>query len=200
MKIIITGHTIGVGKKIYDNFVNQGHEVIGISRTTGFDLNTDIEKVIELSEGADLLINNAYVGEKQQELLERLHNKVSMMIVMGSIAGDYDQLIRSDYSKNKLALATRTKELSLVPNNKLLHIKISMLEDAVSGDTLIKFDEVVDLINHWVKNPRFTSVDYEFKLTPMTLEKVKEKFNASQEAIDYVIQNMCNLNRDNFND
>lgn len=191
---------MGVGKKIYDNFANQGHEVIGISRTTGFDLNTDIEKVIELSEGADLLINNAYVGEKQQELLERLHNKVSMMIVMGSIAGDYDQLIRSDYSKNKLALATRTKELSLVPNNKLLHIKISMLEDAVSGDTLIKFDEVVELINHWVKNPRFTSVDYEFKLTPMTLEKVKEKFNASQEAIDYVIQNMCNLNRDNFND
>lgn len=191
---------MGVGKKIYDNFVNQGHEVIGISRTTGFDLNTDIEKVIELSTGADLLINNAYVGEKQQELLERLHNKVSMMIVMGSIAGDYDQLIRSDYSKNKLALATRTKELSLVPNNKLLHIKISMLEDAVSGDTLIKFDEVVELINHWLKNPRFTSVDYEFKLTPMTLEKVKEKFNASQEAIDYVIQNMCNLNRDNFND
>lgn len=198
MKIVITGHTSGIGKCLYDNFVLSNHEVVGISRSTGYDLNVDVDRVVELANNCDLFINNCYVGSSQKELLEKLHNKVKHMIVMGSIAGDYHQLIQTDYSKHKLELATRCKELSLVPGNKILHIKISMLEDAVSGDTLIKFNEIVDLVNFWINNPRFTSIDYEFKLTAFTLQKVKEKFNASQEAIDHVIQNMCNLNRENF--
>lgn len=200
MKIVITGHTTGLGKKLYDTFATPWNDVKGISRKTGYYLESDIDRIIEESKGCDLFINNCYVGNRQKVLLERLHDKVGMMIVMGSIAGDYDQLIKTEYSKNKLELANRCKELSLVPGNKLLHIKISMLEDAVSGDTLIKYDEIVDLVNFWIKNPRFTSIDYDFKLTPFTLEKVKEKFNASQEAIDSVIANMCNINRDKFND
>jgi NAD(P)-dependent dehydrogenase (short-subunit alcohol dehydrogenase family) len=198
MKIIITGHTKGIGQAICLNLALQGHKVIGVSRTTGYDLTTDVDRVVALAEGCDLFINNT--GVAQEELLERLHNKVGKMIVMGSIAGDYNQLIQSDYSYAKMNLAKRCKELSLLPGNKIVHIKISMLEDAVSSDVLVPFSEVLDFVDFWIKHPLLTSVDYEFKLTAHTLEKVKEKFNVNQQAIDHVVASMCDTNRQAFND
>ena len=198
MKVVITGHTTGIGKRLYEYFQTRGCEVVGMSRSNGYDLNTDIDKVIADATGCFLFINNAALADCQKQLLEALHDKVQKMVVMGSIAGDYHALIQSDYSKNKLDLAIRCKELSLVPGNTLLHLNISMLEDAESSDNLISFDEVVNTISFWLTNSRINKIDFEFKLTPYTLEKVKEKFNASQEAIDHVVANMCDINRSKF--
>lgn len=200
MKCIITGHTTGVGKTLYDNLCSQGHEVIGVSRSSGYDLLENFDEVVKISEGCDLFINNAYVEDCQLRLLNSLYNKVGKMIVMGSIAGDYNDLIKSEYSANKLLLANRCKEISLLPGNTVLHLKISMLEDAVSSDNLISFTEVINIVNFWIKNPRMAAIDLEFKLTPFTLEKIKEKFGATQEAIDYVLSNMCSEKRQSFND
>jgi hypothetical protein len=198
MKIIITGHTSGLGKYLYNQFKNSGHEIEGISRSNGFDLLTDIDRVIEISNGCDLFINNTNASKCQIELLNRLHDKVDKMIIMGSIAGDYDQLINNDYSKNKKELSERCKQLSLLVGNKLLHLNISMLEDAVSSDNLITYKEVYDTIEFWIKNPRISNLNFEFKLTPFTLEKIKEKFNASQESIDFVLKSMCDEKRKHF--
>lgn len=199
MKIILTGHTSGVGKFLYDH-LSKENEVIGISRTTGYTLPNDIDKIIALSEGCDLFINNTYYGICQLTLLNKLHNKVKKMIVLGSIAGQYHQLIQSDYSKNKLELAERCQALSTVPGNKLLHLQISMLEDAVSSDNLISYQEVLDTVEYWIQHPRITAINFEFKLTEFTLERIKETFGATQESIDYILNNMCNLNRQHFND
>jgi hypothetical protein len=199
MKIIITGHTSGVGKALYDHF-SKGHEVIGISRATGYNLLTDVDKIVKLSQGCDLFINNTYANEVQLDLLEKLNDKVGMMIVMGSIAGQYHQLLQSEYSKNKLALAERCRALSTIPGNKILHLQISMLEDAVSSDNLISYQEVVDTVTYWISHPRITAINFEFKLTEFTLERIKETFGATQESIDYILNNMCNLNKQHFND
>lgn len=196
MKIIITGHTTGIGKFLYDEFVKHGDEVIGVSRSTGYTLPDDIDRVIELSSDCDMFINNTSDG--QLELLEKLHDKVDKIIVMGSIAGDYHQLIQSKYSATKQELAQKCKELSLRPNNKILHLKISMLEDAVSSDNLISFKEVFDTIQFWLSVPRLTNIDFEFKLTPYTLEKLKDKFGATQAAIDYILTNMCDKSKQEF--
>jgi hypothetical protein len=197
MKIVITGHTKGLGKVLFDHFVELGHDVKGASRTNGYYLPEDINHVKELAKDCDLFIANATAG--QLYLLQELHDKVGMFIAMGSIAGDYHQLIQSDYSTKKMDLAKRCKELSLVPGNKILHLNISMLEDAESSDNLISFQEVVDTIDFWIKHPRINKIDFEFKLTAFTLEQVKNKFNASQEAIDHVVANMCDTNRSAFN-
>jgi len=198
MKIVITGHTQGIGKFLFDHYSKLGHEVTGISRSNGYDLTTDIQKAVEVAAGADLFINSACVDRCQLELADLLHDKVKQMIVFGSIAGDYDMIIKSSYSANKKELEKRCKDLSLLTGNQILHLKISMLEDAVSGDVLIKYQEVADAIDFWINNPRITALDFEFKLTPFTLEKIKEKFGASQQAIDYVLQNMCQEKQDHF--
>ena len=196
MKIVITGHTSGVGKFLYDKFSTQENKVIGISRSSGYDLPYDLDKVIALSKGCDLFINNANAG--QIPLLENLYNQVKKMIVMGSIAGDYHELITSEYSLKKKHLAEKCKEFSLQPNNQLLHLKISMLEDAISSDNLISFQEVYDSINFWLTTPRITNIDFEFKLTPYTLEKIKENFGATQDAIDYILINLCDNSKKLF--
>ena len=41
MKCIITGHTAGVGKAMYEHFQAKGWEVIGMSRANGYDISIE---------------------------------------------------------------------------------------------------------------------------------------------------------------
>jgi Zn-dependent peptidase ImmA (M78 family) len=59
---------------------------------------------------------------------------------------------------------------------------------------------VFDVINFWIVNSRLTNIDFEFKLTPYTLEKIKEKFGATQESIDFILSNMCDKSKQALND
>ena len=58
MKIAITGHSKGIGKACYD-LLSKDHDVIGFSRTNGFNIK-DPKKIISASIGCDVFINNAY--------------------------------------------------------------------------------------------------------------------------------------------
>lgn len=173
MRCVITGHTTGIGKILYIHFKNLGWEVIGLSRNTGYDLTQDLTHVKEIVAGADLFINNACAGRCQIELL----NPNVPTIVMGSIAADYD--LKSEYSIIKKELASKCKEISLLPTAKIVHLKISMLEDALSTDVGIEYKDVVAFIDFWLQHPTIANVDYELKLTEYTKQKIKENLNFS---------------------
>lgn len=190
MKCVITGHTTGLGKALFGHFTALGWEVVGLSRLTGHDLTTDLDKVVEIANTADLFINNANVDRAQLNLLNAINKNVKQ-IVMGSVAGEFNQQLQSDYSQHKADLAQRCRELSLLPDTKILHIQISMLEDAVNGDVLIKYKEVIDVVDFWLANPRFTNISFEFKLTPFTLERAKVAFNITPENLDRIVSRMC---------
>ena len=40
-KIAVIGHTKGIGKAIADLYKRKKYEIVGLSRTTGYDLETD---------------------------------------------------------------------------------------------------------------------------------------------------------------
>ena len=46
MKYAITGHTSGIGKALYENYLPNA---IGFSRSNGFNISTDIRKIIHES-------------------------------------------------------------------------------------------------------------------------------------------------------
>lgn len=188
MRILITGHTSGLGKYLFGQYIDDQHEVFGASRLTGLDLDKDVSQVVLLGQNCDLVILNTNAG--QMEILEALAGKTKV-VVMGSIAGQYDQLIQSDYSNKKKQLAERCKSLSLDPNTSLLHLTISMLEDAVSTDKGISYKQVYKIINDWIDNPCYNNVDFEFKLTPFTIEQIKNKFGATDESIKRITSNIC---------
>lgn len=91
MKIVVTGHTRGIGKAIYDLLSSYGHEVVGMSRSNGFDL-SEFEKVASavLEEDPGILINNAFAPQAQTNLLKTVYaswrEKHKFIINMGSVA------------------------------------------------------------------------------------------------------------------
>jgi hypothetical protein len=177
MLCIITGHTTGLGKCLYTHFEKLGHTVVGISRTTGYNLETDIDRVIADSIGCDLFINNAYINDAQIKLAKSLHNKVGKMVVMGSIAGDYHNQMNNNYSFIKSELSKVCKILSGIPETKILHLKISMLEDAISTENPIKYQEVINTIDFWLTSPRISEISFDLKLTPFTRYGIKKNLN-----------------------
>lgn len=80
MKIAITGHTAGIGLGLKEIYEKNGHEVIGFSRETGYDISKkeDRERIIKESESCDMFFNNAFDWDNpfaQYELLDELWNK-----------------------------------------------------------------------------------------------------------------------------
>jgi hypothetical protein len=70
----ITGHTYGFGKYIAERLITNGHLVVGVSRSTGFDLtnNSDLVRAVKSFSDCDVIINNTSAGHRQTVLLEQL--------------------------------------------------------------------------------------------------------------------------------
>jgi len=71
MNIVITGHTSGIGKAIYELYGG-----IGLSRSNGFDITTsDITQYIDKD---SVFINNAYTNKDPLSQVRLLHDSVEM--------------------------------------------------------------------------------------------------------------------------
>lgn len=122
-KVAVTGHTRGIGKGIYDYFIEKGYDVHGFSRTNGYDLSfEDIQnKVTQETKDFDIFINNAYNwpgGFAQTQLLHKLFplwkDKGGWIFNISSVASDFvvGRLEPNPYSILKLALDSYHKQLS----------------------------------------------------------------------------------------
>lgn len=183
-KIIITGHTSGVGKAIYDKFKEIScREIVGMSRSNGYDIDKDFDKIVEEATGCELFINNVYRDGQQLKLLEALADNVDMMVVMGSVSRFYPELIPTQYVHDKQALAEACRLISLNPNGiPLLHLDLGFIEGTtveendptafVSDYTTLKVD-IVDTIIFWAQKPSIRQIEFRWKLTPFVYEQLR---------------------------
>jgi len=185
MKMVITGHTYGIGKALYDSFKSVEWEVVGLSRSNGYDIDADFDRVVEAATGADLFINNAYRDRQQTRLVHALKNKVGKMIVMGSVSRHYPELIHTDYVHDKQELAEACRLISIDPNGiDILHLDLSFIEQstpnddptAFSSDYVIKFDEILNAVDFWMTNPKIRQMEFVWKLTPFVFNQLKAAF------------------------
>lgn len=185
MKVVITGHTWGIGKALYDSFKSAEWEVVGLSRSNGYDIDADFDRVVEAATGADLFINNAYRDRQQTRLVHALKNKVGKMIVMGSVSRHYPELIHTDYVHDKQELAEACRLISIDPNGiDILHLDLSFIEQptpnddpaAFSSDYVIKFDEILNAVDFWMTNPKIRQMEFVWKLTPFVFNQLKAAF------------------------
>ena len=93
MKVLITGHTHGIGKAILENCPDD-YEVKGMSRSTGHDLTKNLPDTLgEIKEyNPDIFFNNAWGQGAQTEISlwwSRNQNlkEPRVMITTGSVAG-----------------------------------------------------------------------------------------------------------------
>ena len=71
-KIAITGHTKGIGKAIADLYKKKKYKVIGLSRSNGFDVTGDHDKIMEKLKDCRLVVLNAHAGNSQLALLKKI--------------------------------------------------------------------------------------------------------------------------------
>lgn len=182
-KIVITGHTHGIGKSIYDAFrANSCRQIVGMSRSNGYDIDKDFDKIVAESAGAEIFINNAYRDCQQLNLLKSLKDKVDMMVVMGSVSRFYPEIIPTRYVQDKQNLAEECRKVSLDPNGiPLLHLDLSFIEgtELLDGDSTgflsdytISHKDIVDTIVFWTQHPVIRQVEFRWKLTPFLKEQL----------------------------
>lgn len=116
MKIVITGHTRGLGKSLAEEFTNHGHEVVGFSRSDGNDISLENVRAEILNElkDSDVFINNAYDPIGQTLLLEKsidLWNTYDKFIInIGSkCTTSFFKEIKNLYVKNFITQYTDEK-------------------------------------------------------------------------------------------
>ena len=155
-KCFITGHTSGLGKDLYNYFVNIGWDVQGFSTSNGWDIEKDYEKIVSVVTGADLFINNAYANGTQKKLVEMLFGKVKGIIVCGSVAGDGDgDLTRPEYSKHKKELEEFCDSLAKVKQSTSDLLLIKLTSSSYSDSKA-----VINLVDFWLDNPSIISVKF----------------------------------------
>ncbi len=178
MKCIVTGHTSGIGKSIYQHLQAKGWDVKGMSRSNGYDITVDQEKIISESADCQLFVNCAYAGTSQLDLLNKLEGIVDKIIVLGSVGADYAD-IWPEYGKNKLELQTRCKQLSLTSKSNIFYIKLAFCENSqwpikIDERYKVKFSEINQVIDIWLKIPNIFSVEFVLKETPEMIERIKQ--------------------------
>ena len=91
MKVAITGHTQGIGKRAYDRLCP---DIIGFSRSNGYDITnpTDRKRIIEESKDCNIFINNATTEFGQTllflELFDNWQYQNKTIINVGSIIAE----------------------------------------------------------------------------------------------------------------
>jgi len=181
-KIVITGHTSGVGKTIYDALnADSCREIVGLSRSNGYDIDADFDKVVEAAAGAEIFINNAYRDSQQLKLIQALKDKVGMMVVMGSVSRFYPEIIPTQYVHDKQELAEACRLISMDPDGiPILHLDLSFIEGTVASNTddftsdfNITHQEILETIVFWTQHPNVRQVEFVWKLTPHVLSELK---------------------------
>jgi len=119
MKIAITGGTAGIGQALANEYETRGHEVLRMSRRTGYNIRS-IPKIADAIETCDMFINNAQAGYAQTELLFEMANrwagtKKHIMVISTMMTQDpaspLSGLDMDAYRIQKVALEEAVKQL-----------------------------------------------------------------------------------------
>ena len=159
MRIGITGHSDFLGKGLFD-LLGKNHEVIGFSRSNGYDLK-NYKKILTDVVDLDVFINNTYHPNLQQKIFEELFDlwkgkdKTIFNVLTSAIFnnGSFD-----DYRESKLNL--QISALKLINSNldkkvRVINLYPNTLEhNKRVGFSKVNFSEVHDVIEFQLNLPQ----------------------------------------------
>lgn len=168
MNILITGHTRGLGKYLYERLNKEGHNCIGFSRSNGFDIEDQFFQIIDQTKNFDLFINNAHKKNIQSNFLKSLKDANIDIISIGATSSLFYNEKKSYYIGKKLQYLEDKKklldthiDLCYKTKGSILLINIDSLENhPTKSAESINFKTIYDTINFWLKNKQLTIVNY----------------------------------------
>lgn len=167
MKVAITGHTQGFGNSLYKIFKSQEHEVLGFSRSNGFDISNNLirEQIANEIKNFDVFINNAYHPQGQIDMLDEIlkfwANTEKIVVNISSLIVYKD----SPYFKGEIELYrdSKIKLNNIIKNYKgsvkilnvmpgLLNTDFYLIPDTFDRSNSINTDSLAELIHIVIKN------------------------------------------------
>jgi len=169
MKIALTGHTKGLGKSLFDKFQINQHEVLGFSRSNGYDLTNanTINKIVTEIENCDVFINNALPSQITlfENVFKSWQNDNTKTIVNISSFLKYRDISNyaTEYSINKNKLYKSTLKPILEKNKqcRLICINPGYIDtDMVRSKNVVKMspDDCADIICWAINQPQYIEV------------------------------------------
>lgn len=145
--IAITGHTSGLGKELFNYFLDS--DPIGFSRSNGYDIN-DPANIIQHLYESSIFINNAYDGFAQVDMLYSIYdiwkNDSSKTIIsISSNSSDGIKTKEHPYAIHKAALDKASQQLAYNKNTKckIINIKPGWIDiDRVNHITEPKIEPI----------------------------------------------------------
>jgi short-subunit dehydrogenase len=160
MKIGITGHTKELGKSIYDTLI-RSHNVIGFSRTNGYDVQSP-NKIIESLVDCDIFINNVYYQTTQSDIFFKIFEKwkdlEKTIININSSSIHQSGAWNPTYVSNKKHLNNITQSLiDKYPNKKVrvINLNLGTLESHNNFENFNKIEnnKVAEIIEWCINQP-----------------------------------------------
>lgn len=141
------------------------HEIIQLSRSTGYDFNINYAEAVEVAKTVDIFVNSAAVGDCQVRFLNDLYGHVPKIITLGSVAGDFSEALPDFYPKMKHEVKLANKLLPLRHGNsftKLLHLTITEVENLEKGIAGLTYEQLAKMLDFWLENPIFINIDLKY--------------------------------------
>lgn len=167
MKVAITGHTSGLGLHIASYLQSQDINVIGFSKSTGYDINNikDRQRIISESADCDFFINNAYDKYGQIDLLYEIYNqwkdKNKLIVTVGSMASNAAEwrLTPCLYSTIKKSLDVATYQLINSHDRNGCKLMIFKPGYLGIGDNKIPYDYAAKFLIDAILNNKFETTE-----------------------------------------
>lgn len=171
MRIAITGHTKGIGQGLYTE-LSKEHTVDGFSRSNGYDISTEQDRLIEIVKDYDVFINNAHMGNHQVTLFTKLfslwQNKDRTIVNIGSISKYLEThnngLKVGPYAQSKINLNKQAIHKTLSGNKKCRIITVNPgfvhtdMSSHVKNTEMLKVDELVPIISYAISLPQHIEI------------------------------------------
>ena len=184
-KIAIIGHTRGIGKAIANLYKSKKYEVIGLSRSNGYDLVSEQEKIMDKIDGCDYVVINAHAGRGQLNLLKRIYGQCSFkhmkVAVITSTSGTDEG---EDY--NEFEMWDKFKYVQYCEIKKELIEYIEELQQELISKPLSVYDVCPDVVDTdmtkglWEDLPKLTADE--------VAEAVRHCFESTYNVNKIVIQ------------
>lgn len=178
MRILVTGHTYGLGKALW-NDLSQDHELVGISRSTGYDLNdhNTVLKVIDMSIDYDHVLNVCKVDPAQTDILLGVHafwderKKGGKIISIGGLTESFSwnmirmaQIHQTEYIAAKHNLAKAHFDLAAIhpyrhqPQSVLIRpLNIGSKDQERSSEPYLLESQVVEVVRFALERDYYLS-------------------------------------------
>ena len=184
-KIAVIGHTKGIGKAISDLYKRKNYEVVGMSRSNGFDIMHNQEKIMEKIKDCTLVVLNAHKDRGQLTLLKRIYGQHSFnKMKVAAITSTSGTNEGEDY--NEFEMWDKFEYVQYCEIKKELIEYIASLQEELMSKPLSVYDVCPDVVDTdmtkglWESLPKLTASE--------VAEAVRYCFEATFNINKIVIQ------------